>query len=289
METVHEEEACQDSETTKINEFKTFINNLDSNNNLKSISIQPTDTEIPKPNFSSSTPNLESKEDQQETHQETQLYEQLTQLKPLKSKSFKSSTSICLNIKEVSPSSEHRLSENIPARSQPSNISTSMIITPNQIPDELSFNPPSQACSSAYVNLASNKNSTGPKLSVRFSDSPPVSINRTILNKSKIITNGSMQSKLGNKSESLSSEGSNSSSSTSISYSSESKSDTISENKISSSNQELNSGNEIGNNKTSCLSTVLVTRRQNSNNSVVATSSSCSAAPRRISLSVTDL
>lgn len=126
---------------------------------------------------------------------ESQLYDQLVQLKPLKSKSFKSSTSICLNVKETPSSSSNGEK---PSQQNGQLSSFTMNLTPNQ------------TASSTFINLNNNNNNktngsttTTPttstnspvtsKLSVRFSESLPVNSVNGLNGAPKIITNGSMR------------------------------------------------------------------------------------------------
>jgi hypothetical protein len=95
LETVHEEDV------TNINESQEISNEKNTKKSIASISIQPSVSneinenletlksynEIISESSKAVTPNIESQE----------LYQQLSQLKPLRSKYFKTSTSICLN------------------------------------------------------------------------------------------------------------------------------------------------------------------------------------------------
>jgi hypothetical protein len=376
LETVHEEDL---SNTAELAVNQSHDDDDDNDNHMKlaqreaktdekvksSISVQPCmSLETQESSPPTSTGNYQH--DPQPQTNETHLYEQLSQLKPLKSKSFKSSTSICLNIKETQPTttitssstpSEQQTNNDASSSSfhhQPCNInSCSMLITPstqnnadNNLADNKSSFPTSNNSSTTYISLNGNncanlvngsKNNGPAKMSVRFSDALPILINRNIVhhhnhsnnnqpsiaNKPKILTNGSMQpttkteSSLNSSTSSNGSEtASNSSSSTSISF---------------TTNQQLNGGEatskqQLGNNNTnnnnsnvefentpgitlkmsSASSSVVIPRRNSSfvpsssahliakfNQAASANANSnapgSSTAPRRVSLSVTDL
>jgi trimeric autotransporter adhesin len=111
LETVHEEELPSSNNSDELNK-KSVIN---------SVSVQ---------SFELASSSKEEKSNEQTNQSKSQLYEQLSQLKPLKSQSFKSTTSICLNPNmngdHSSPVSSTETSN------QNKVLTSSMIITPNK-------------------------------------------------------------------------------------------------------------------------------------------------------------
>ncbi len=111
LETVHEEELPSSNNSDESNK-KSVIN---------SVSVQ---------SFESASSSKEEKSNEQTNQSKSQLYEQLSQLKPLKSQSFKSTTSICLNPNMNGDHSSPVSSTE--ASSQNKVLTSSMIITPNK-------------------------------------------------------------------------------------------------------------------------------------------------------------
>ena len=95
LETVHEEDLTNFNENQEINSEK------NPKKSITSISIQPTvSNEIKENQKDTISMSIELKSELPKeiaSNVESQLYEQLNQLKPLRSKYFKTSTSICLN------------------------------------------------------------------------------------------------------------------------------------------------------------------------------------------------
>jgi len=109
LETVHEEEILP--------------NNADESNKkpvINSVSVQ---------SFESTSSSKEEKSNDETNQSKSQLYEQLSQLKPLKSQSFKSTTSICLNPNLNGESSP--LVSSTETSTQNKVLTSSMTITPN--------------------------------------------------------------------------------------------------------------------------------------------------------------
>ena len=217
---------------------------------------------------------------------ETQLYDQLSQLKPIVSKpQFKSSTSICLNPQETSTTQ-----------------TSSMVITPDvtAAPAVVQTTKPTSRNNSIQISLGGSTKIQQPKLGVRFSDMPNVYAKSS--SSSKILTNGSMPPKLSlpkSESDTSSDLGSNSSSSTSISNDSR-------PNDSMDSGSSGGKNNSITRNRASALYGGGVVASLNKRNSSVITPSNTSTItnhsstanttttnsfnnPRRVSLSVTDL
>lgn len=212
------------------------------------------DNEINQSNLDISLQNVN--EEELLNSVENQLYEQLSQFKPVK-KSFKTSASICL----ANPESNDQVEK--------SNVSTSMVITPhNQLNEDRSE---SQFSNGKYA-----------KLGVWFSDQGQMKAT-----KSKIITNGSMHRVTLNKHENNDLEKSNSNISNCCFSENSKKNDdqnasSEARNKRSLfSNVLIQKRNSESSKNSICSSAVM-----GSSTSSIA---SCSSTPRRVSLSVTDL
>lgn len=287
LETVHEEDLTSTEDTSK----STDSSNSSANKTaITSLSVQP---------FVSSTVEADSSNEKADKP-ENQLYEQLSQLKPLRSKSFKSSTSICLNVTPQSAAETNIMS-------------SSMIITPSKsISDnEININnEKNEICLTVQPPEPLNKSEA--KLNVRFSDSPTTQLLKNevttkVFNPAsetyKLISfnkNGSSDEaklnhiRLDNCNDKIQNENS---AETLISKSClEINCNTNETNKLeqSASNSlfinELNNGKSNTNNKS--VSTMVIPRRNSAlipTSSNSALSSSISNAPRRVSLSVTDL
>ena len=185
---------------------------------------------------------------------ENQLYEQLSQFKPLKTKSFKTSASICLANSESNEQIEKL------------NVSTSIIITPNnQIND---------GKNDSQCLILNGKNS---KQAVRFSE--PGAIKSV---KSKIITNGSMYRSSLNKNENNDFDKNNADSMNECLYATKKYDDQLNCEEVKKKSilsTVLVQKRNMENMKNGISS-------MGSSTSSIA---SCSSTPRRVSLSVTDL
>jgi hypothetical protein len=157
---------------------------------------------------------------------EAQLYEELSELKPIVCKKFMSLANICLNTACAETVNDDSVNATAQAAATAATTTTSMVITPTYTTHFLELNPPlseSVKNNSIQINLCSSSKPQAQKPSVRFSDMPNVYVKSN-----RILTNGSMLAAAAastastvsksSESEPMSSDlGSNSSSSTSIS------------------------------------------------------------------------
>ena len=290
-----------------------------SNDSIDSSSATPSIASVNN-SFSSLEPTKAiSNEVESQVKSEFQLYEQLNQLKPLKSsKSFKTSTSICLNVKEITPqpgSNEH-LNNMV---FSPSNVMTSsMVITPsnmildgsdtNHKPKENDLTPNVTSSlirrvsqrftdESGIYSTSKQMSVANGKMTVRFSDTP-----------SSIIPNGNSHGFNANDSRSFSSSSSNSGSSGYGSDTGNSNNsgeevcpETISNDSVETvvnyqgtpeikcKSDEIKSFTHLNGsfiNGTKMTTNIVIPRR---NSTLLSSSSTSATAPRRVSLSVTDL
>jgi hypothetical protein len=240
---------------------------------------------------------------------EAQLYDELSELKPIVSKKFLTSANICLNTASV---------ETVDTGStQATTTTTSMVITPTYTTTPEHLNNAAQVenlkNNSIQINFSNGAARIQPSqqqkpFGVRFSDMPNVYTKST-----RILTNGSMISK-SSESETTSSDlGSNSSSSTSISNESGISQRAVGSDEVTSvapsvqqqqqqqpivTSSLVRSRNLIATNVSAASGSLLVPRRYSTvitaSNTLMQTGNvnvAClpSNNPRRVSLSVTDL